>query len=146
MTVQCDIEKFLLDECPDAVIGTSVDGSVQYWSKGAESTFGFSSAEALGRNLNELIVPADRIAEEQRLRNESVAKDMATYESMRQRKDGSLLYVDITSKAVRNARGEITLLVSTKKDVTRLRLMRDAKSLEARFCDGIATQSIVLCK
>jgi len=135
MTVQCDIEKFLLDECPDAVIGTSVDGSVQYWSKGAESTFGFSSAEALGRNLNELIVPADRIAEEQRLRNESVAKDMATYESMRQRKDGSLLYVDITSKAVRNARGEITLLVSTKKDVTRLRLMRDAKSLEARFRD-----------
>lgn len=129
------MEKMLLDESPDAVIGTSVQGVVEYWSKGAESTFGYASSEAMGRNLIELIVPADRIEEENRILNESVAVGMATYESMRQRKDGALVYVDITSKAIRNERGEIVLVISTKKDVTHLRLLRDAKTLETRFRD-----------
>lgn len=129
------MEKLLLDESPDAVIGTSVQGIVEYWSKGAEQTFGYARSEAMGRNLIELIVPEDRIEEENRILNESIAAGMATYESMRQRKDGSLVYVDITSKAIRNEQGEVVMVLSTKKDVTHLRLMRDAKILETRFRD-----------
>lgn len=133
--MQHGIEKLLLDESPDAVIGTSAEGVVQYWSKGAESTFGYSSSEALQRNLNELIVPADRLDEEKRILSESLTNGLFTYESMRQRKDGSLVYVDITSKTVRDEQGGVLLVLSTKKDVTHLRLMRDAKILEARFRD-----------
>jgi PAS domain S-box-containing protein len=39
---------------------------VEYWSKGVESTFGYASSEVMGRNLNELIVPVERIEEENR--------------------------------------------------------------------------------
>jgi PAS domain S-box-containing protein len=48
-----------MDESPDAVIATSPEGKVLYWSKGAEAIFGFSSAEALGRAVDEIIVPRD---------------------------------------------------------------------------------------
>jgi PAS domain S-box-containing protein len=130
-----EIEQLLLDASPDAIIGMSIGGTVQYWSKGAEVTFGHSSAEALGRNLVDLIVPADRIEEERRIQSEVLSRGLSTYESMRHRKDGSLIYVDITSKAVRDANGRVMFLVSTKKDVTHLRLIRDARILESRFRD-----------
>jgi protein-histidine pros-kinase len=130
-----DIERLLLDELSDAVIATSVEGVVQYWNNGAESVFGYSAAEAVGQHLHELIVPDDRQQEARRILYESVTVGAATYETMRQRKDGSLVYVDITNKALRDAQGAITLILATKKDVTHLRLMRDAKMLETRFRD-----------
>lgn len=130
-----EIEQLLLDESPDAIIGMSIGGTVQYWSKGAEVAFGHSSAEALGRDLIELVVPVDRVEEERRIQREVLNRGIATYESMRRRKDGSLIYVDITSKAVRDVTGRVTHLLSTKKDVTHLRLIRDARMLESRFRD-----------
>jgi PAS domain S-box-containing protein len=130
-----EIEQLLLDESPDAIIGMSIGGTVQYWSKGAEAAFGHSSAEALGHDLVDLIVPADCIEEERRIQREVLERGVSTYESMRHRKDGSLLYVDITTKAIRDATGRNTHLMSIKKDVTHLRLIRDARMLENRFRD-----------
>jgi protein-histidine pros-kinase len=130
-----EIERLLLDESPDAVVGTSLDGAVLYWSKGAEAAFGYSSAEVMGRDLDALIVPPERIDQAMHYRREAMAEGLATYESMRRRKDGSLIYVAITNKAVRDAQGQIKLLLSTKKDVTHLQLLRDAKMLESRFRD-----------
>jgi PAS domain S-box-containing protein len=34
---------------PDAVITTTADGNVTYWSKGAQAMFGYTNAEAVGR-------------------------------------------------------------------------------------------------
>jgi protein-histidine pros-kinase len=130
-----EIEQRLLDESPDAIIGMSTAGTVKYWSKGAEVAFGYSSADALGCDLIDLIVPPDRVDEARRVRSDVISNGISTYESMRRRKDGSLIYVDITSKAVRDVAGQVTFLLSTKKDVTHLRLKRDARMLDSRFRD-----------
>lgn len=45
------------------------------------------------------------------------------------------MYVDITSKAVRDGSGEVEFILSSKKDVTHLKIRRDAKLIEARFRD-----------
>lgn len=134
MSAQSAFEKLFLDESPDAMIGTWTDGTVQYWSKGAERSFGYTSSEALQHTLQELIVPADRINEEQQMLQICLAKGTVTYESIRRRKDAALLYVDVTTTVVRDADGDM-LLLSTQKDVTHLRLLRDAKALESRFRD-----------
>jgi PAS domain S-box-containing protein len=130
-----DFGNLLLDESPDAVIATSREGEVLYWSKGAEAVFGYTSAEAVGRTVNELIVPPDRIDEERKILLEALETGFSAYESVRHRKDGSPVYVDISSKAVRDARGKIEFVLSSKKDITALRVMRDAKLVEARFRD-----------
>src|SRR5437879_391321 len=56
-------------------------------------------------------------------------------ESLRKRKDGSLVYVDISSKAIPDSKGQTQFVISTKKDVTQLKVMRDAKLVETRFRD-----------
>ena len=125
----------LLNESSDAVIATTTNGEVIYWSKGAENIFGFGSDEAVGRGVEQLIVPPDRIEEDKAIIREARTKGIATYESLRRRKDGALLYVDISSKPVKDAAGNIEFLVSTKKDITHLKALRDSRLVEASFRD-----------
>ena len=48
--------EWLLDQCPDAVIFAGTDGVISYWNAAAERVFGFSAADAIGKDLN-IIVP-----------------------------------------------------------------------------------------
>jgi PAS domain S-box-containing protein len=133
--VTIDFDKLLLDESPDAVIVCTPDGKVVHWNKGAETVFGYTRAEAEGCVLNDIVVPEDRRDEEQRILNETLAAGVSTYESIRRKKDGSLVYVDISSKIIRNARGDVEFVLSSKKDITDLKVLRDAKLIEAKFRD-----------
>ncbi len=123
----------LLNESSDAVIATTVNGEVIFWNKGAEDMFGYTSDEAGGASVESLIVPRDQAEEEQVLLAEARAKGVAAYESTRRRKDGALIYVDISSKAGRDEAGGIEFLVSTTKDVTHLKAVRDSKLMEASY-------------
>jgi protein-histidine pros-kinase len=133
--MKTDFGKLLLDESPDAVIATSREGEVLYWSKGAEILFGYTGTEAVGRAVNDLIVPPDRAEEERKILREALETGFSAYESVRRRKDGSPVYVDISSRAVRDAQGKVEFVLSSKKDITHQRVMRDAKLVEARFRD-----------
>jgi len=130
-----DPQRPLWDEIPDAIMMVRPDGILVSWNRAAEAIFGYSAAEALGTCLQELIVPTDRQAEESRIRHDAMAKGVAVHESVRKRKDGSLVYVSISTKAIFDAQGRLQYLLSSKKDVTYLNAMRDAKLLEARFRD-----------
>jgi protein-histidine pros-kinase len=129
--MNADVARVLLDESPDAVIASNPDGTVRHWSRGAQAIFGYTSDEAVGRPLDELVIPYGR-GDEGR---EAAAAGAATFEALRRRKDGVLVYVDVSSKAVRAADGTIEFILWTKKDVTHLRVLRDAKLVEARFRD-----------
>ena len=131
--MKTDFDHLLLTETPDAVVVTTPDGKVVHWNKGAETIFGYTNTEAVGRAVNEIIVPPDRIDEERKIFRETLETRSATYESIRRRKDGSLVYVDISSKAVRNAQGQVEFVLSSEKDVTHLKVLRDAKLVEAKF-------------
>ena len=54
-----------------ALIALTPDGKVFYWNPGAEATFGYTSEEALGHSLSELIVPSDRTDDEVAIRRKA---------------------------------------------------------------------------
>jgi protein-histidine pros-kinase len=123
------------EENPDAVLAVAPDGRVLYWNRAAENIFGYSAADAVGQPLGALIIPPDRLEEEQRTFRDAATQDLVVYESVRRRKDGSLVHVSVSTKPVHDAAGRLAFLLSTKKDVTHLKVLRDAKLLEARFRD-----------
>jgi PAS domain S-box-containing protein len=59
-----NFNKVLLDEISDAIIAKTPEGRVIYWSQGDQDVFGYTSDEAVGRLVGELIIPADRMEEE----------------------------------------------------------------------------------
>ncbi len=130
-----EFDQVLLDESPDAVIATTAEGKIIHWNRAAEAIFGHTRAEATGRLLVDLIVPSDRAEEEAKLRRDVLAAELAVYETIRRRKDGSLIYVSVSSKTIRAAGGEIRCILSNKKDVTQFKVLHDAKLIEARYRD-----------
>ncbi|OEZ57644.1 PAS domain-containing sensor histidine kinase [Duganella sp. HH105] len=131
-----DFGTLILNETPDAVVLTSLDGEVVCWSNGAQAVFGYSSEEALGRRLAELIVPSGMAEQENAVLLQTLQDGAANYESMRHAKDGSLVYIDSSSKLVHDDDGRPVYILWSKKDVTALKVLRDAKLVEARF-DGL---------
>jgi PAS domain S-box-containing protein len=122
----------LLHDIPDAVLATTLDDTIILWNEAAETIFGYTRAEALGRRKGDLIVPPEYAEEHQRLEAHALAQGLAVFETLRCRKDGSLLHVSVSSKVVHRPDGE-PLLLFTTKDVTHPKVLRDAKLLEAQY-------------
>ena len=102
------------------------------WNNGARSIFGYPGEEALGRHLSALIVPDEEREEFDQMFQAAARSRFAHYESVRRRKDGVLINVDVTYKAISAAAG-LRFVLCTYKDVTDFQVLRDAKLVEARF-------------
>ncbi len=116
----------LISESPDALILLSAEGRIMDWNNGAQHVFGYSKTEALHVMLHDLVVPADRLGDHQQQIQATLAGQKTTFESVRRRKDASLLYVDVTMQSTRTAQGELCV-ISAEKDVTTIKVLRDAK-------------------
>jgi PAS domain S-box-containing protein len=95
--------------------------------------FGYASAEIVGRRLDELVIPTERRDEAAAMLAMAVREGSAVFETVRRRKDGSFLEVDVSMRAVRGDDGEIRFIAANKKDVTQLKSLREERAREAHF-------------
>src|SRR6266851_2338118 len=101
------LARVLVESSPDALVATAQDTRVLFWNEGARTIFGYSREEAMGRPLSDLIVPPDRAEEALGLLAQTLEAGSASSESVRRRKDGALVHVDITTQVVRDASGNV---------------------------------------
>jgi PAS domain S-box-containing protein len=110
----------------DAIIGKDLNGVITSWNDGAARLFGYTAAEAVGRSIT-MLIPQDRQDEEpgilERIRR---GERIHHYETVRQRKDGTLLDISLTVSPIRGPRGQIVGASKIARDVT------DKKCAEAQ--------------
>ena len=131
--MEAELSRLLWEDNPDAIVAIAGDGLVLQWNRAAERIFGYTSSEVIGRQFMDLVVPADRLEDERRLNTEVLTKGHMVSEAVRRRKDGSLVYVSVSSKAIYASDGKLRVVVHTCKDVTNLKVLRDTRLLEAKF-------------
>jgi len=91
----------------DAVISETLAGIITSWNRGAESLFGYSAAEAIGKNIS-MIVPPERLEEEVQTRQRLQAGEASKhFETIAVHKNGNSLQVSLTLSPVRNAGGAV---------------------------------------
>jgi PAS domain S-box-containing protein len=127
-----DFGKLVLDEMPDGIVLTTLDGVVLYWNKGAETVFGYSAGEALQQPLDQLIAPPERQDANTHLAA-FLRTDVAVHELLCRKKDGSLIHVNISGKTLGNGDGQSAYLLLSNKDITHLKALRDAKLIATKF-------------
>src|SRR5271157_437923 len=90
----------IIENAPDAI--SIVDQDLRILRVNGEFTrlFGFTAAEAVGKRLDLLIVPPDRYAEAAWITESTKTKSKLTLETRRQRKDGSLIEVLVSTSLV----------------------------------------------
>src|SRR5262245_38199758 len=95
-------------ECSDdAIVSKDLNGVIMTWNKGAEELFGYAAEEVIGKSIM-IVIPPDRADEETRVL-ESIRRGQKIehYETLRRRKDGSLVEISLTISPIRNKSGNI---------------------------------------
>jgi PAS domain S-box-containing protein len=121
--------KAIVDSSDDAILSKDLDGIITSWNKGAERLFGYSAQETIGRPIT-MLIPPDRIAEESeiltRIRN---GTRIDHFETVRRRKDGTLIDISLTISPVRDAQGQIIGVSRIARDITEARYADRARQL-----------------
>jgi PAS domain S-box-containing protein len=109
----------IVESSDDAIISKDLNGVITSWNAGAERLFGHRAAEAIGQPIT-ILIPADRRAEEldilQRIRQ---GEPIEHFETIRQRKDGSLLEISLTISPIKDALGRVIGASKIGRDISR---------------------------
>lgn len=92
----------IVESSKDAIIGKDRQGIITSWNKGAETLFGYTASEAIGRPVT-MLFPSDRMEEERMILDRLFSGDsIRQYESVRRCKDGREIAVSLTISPVRD--------------------------------------------
>jgi PAS domain S-box-containing protein len=108
----------IVESSDDAIVSKTLDGTITSWNPAAERLFGYTAEEVIGRPISMLAAP-DRENEmpanlERIRRGEKVDR----YETVRRRKDGSLVDVSLTVSPIRDETGRIVGASKISRDIT----------------------------
>src|SRR5947208_14295102 len=96
----------IVESSDDAIIGTTLDGVITSWNKGAEKLFGYSAEEMRGHSFM-IIVPPDQIEKVKRnFEGMKRGERINSYETIRLRKSGEPIHVSVTLSPVRDESGK----------------------------------------
>ena len=102
----------------DAIVGCTVDGFVTFWNPAAQRLLGWSASEAVGRCLDQLTVPNNKILEAHRVKQRvREGRDVAPFPTQRVDCHGTALDVLVSVSPARDDRGHVTGAVTTMRDV-----------------------------
>ena len=103
----------------DAIISKNLDGVITSWNNSAELLFGYTAAEAIGKTVAELLIPPDRQDEEPKiLARLRLGERVEHFETIRRRKDGTLLDVSLTISPMKDAQGTIVGASKIARDIS----------------------------
>jgi two-component system, chemotaxis family, CheB/CheR fusion protein len=108
----------IIESSDDAIISKDLNGIITSWNVAAERLFGYRHDEIVGRSILTLI-PPDRQHEEPRIlgrirRGERIDH----YETVRRRKDGTLLDISVTVSPLKDKSGTIIGASKIARDIT----------------------------
>ena len=108
----------IVESSDDAIVSKNLDGIITSWNRGAERVFGYTAEEVIGQPIT-IVIPQDRQDEERviltRIRR---GERIEHFETVRQRKHGSLIVVSLTVSPVKDAEGKIVGASKIARDIT----------------------------
>src|SRR5467141_486484 len=130
-----DLLAAIVDSSDDAIISKTLDGVSTSWNKSAERLFSYTREEAVGQHIT-LIIPEDRRDEEaknvERLRR---GERVDHFETVRTRKDGTLLEPSLTISPVKDAAGRVIGASKVARGITEQKQIEKALAERARLLD-----------
>src|SRR2546421_4178311 len=108
----------IVESSQDAIISKNLDGIITSWNRGAERISGYTAAEVVGQSIL-ILIPADRVKEEQEILERLMRGErIEHFETVRKRKDGSLVDVSLTVSPIKDNAGKIIGASKIARDIT----------------------------
>ncbi len=108
----------IVESSDDAIVSKDLNGVIASWNPGAERLFGYMADEVLGKSVPSLF-PADLQNQERSiLERIGRGEQLEHYETVRCRKDGSLVDISLTVSPLSNAAGKVTGVSKIARDIS----------------------------
>ncbi|WP_374797823.1 PAS domain S-box protein [Aerosakkonema funiforme] len=121
----------LVNSSQDAIISQNLDGILTSWNAAAEKVFGYTASEIIGCHIFQIIPVSLRLESENILARIRQGQSVPTYETIRQRRDGSLINVAVTISPIRDRTGRIMGASKIVRDISEQQAaLRDRKEAE----------------
>jgi PAS domain S-box-containing protein len=129
----------VVESSDDAIVSKNLDSIITSWNRAAERMFGYTAAEAIGQSIR-MIIPADRQDEEDMVLSRLRAgQALSHFETIRQRKDGSLIPISLTVSPIYDDTGAIVGASKIARDITeQIRLRAEARD-EALLAEKVGS-------
>jgi PAS domain S-box-containing protein len=125
----------IVESSADAIISKDLDGVIATWNKGAERLFGYLEQEAIGKPITMLIPEQHRHEEVRILERIRSGERIDHFETVRQRKDGSLVSISLTVSPITDDAGRIVGASKIARDITEQKRREEQIGLLAREAD-----------
>jgi PAS domain S-box-containing protein len=108
----------LVNSSEDAIIGESLQGIIVSWNPAAEKIFGYSAEEAIGKPMK-MIGPTNKSKEfDDLLDKVKKGENIQRYETVRKKKDGTLINVSVTISPIKDDKGKVIGLSAIDRDIS----------------------------
>ena len=119
----------IVESSEDAIVSKDLDGIIGTWNAGAERLFGYAAEEVIGRSIS-ILIPPDRLDEEPEIlarirRGERVDH----YDTVRRRKDGSLVEISLSVSPIKDAKGRVVGASKIARDITERKRAQEQQRL-----------------
>jgi PAS domain S-box-containing protein len=108
----------IVDSSDDAIVSKDLNGTITSWNKSAERLFGYTAEEIVGKPVTLLIPPGRQDEEPQIIARLKAGERVDHFETLRRRKDGTLLDISLTISPVKDASGQIVGASKIARDIT----------------------------
>jgi PAS domain S-box-containing protein len=113
----------IVDSSEDAIASKDLNSIVQTWNKAAVRMFGYTPEEIIGRSIR-IIIPPDRQREEDDVLDRIRKGDMVShFETVRRRKDGTLIDISLTVSPIKDRKGRIIGASKIARDITSQKML-----------------------
>ena len=124
----------IVSSSDDAIIGKTLEGQITSWNGAAERLFGYTAAEAIGHPIGLLAPPGYEDEMPAILSRIRSGGRIEHYETIRQRKDGTLVHVSLSISPIHDETGRIVGASKSARDITAARRADEAlRGAEARL-------------
>lgn len=108
----------IVDSSFDAVVGKDLNSIITDWNPAAQKMFGYTAEEAIGQSVLMLIPESLRSEEIDIIDRIKRGERVASFDTVRRRKDGSLVFVSLTISPIKDATGNIVGASKIARDIT----------------------------
>jgi len=127
----------VVDSSEDAIVSQRLDGTIMSWSPSAERLYGWTAAEAIGRNI-EMLVPEARRKELSAIAARLGRGERVVHlETARTHKDGSEVQVSLTISPIHTSDGRVVGSLGVAHDINEQQRSEETRALLATIVESI---------
>ena len=132
----------IIDSSDDAIIGKTLEGTITSWNRAAGLMYGYAAEEIVGKPVSTLLAP-DRPKEmEEILAKISRGERVEHYETLRRRKDGTLIYVSLTVSPIHDTSGRLIGASSIARDISERKLIDEQLQANSKYARSLIEASL----